>query len=186
MNVSPSLFILQFTIDKITVHLFWIYFCCLGSRRIRFPVWFLTSCSPTEPSSMALHYLLCITSCLPRKLPEVSHKVPIYLNLLCITLLVMESSCSVPPGTIPIYTTFFTEAPLPHAFHKLPQVTLKVVIYLISALAHTCSWSVPPGTITSFLSRKLLDVSHQVLTYLTFLILQYASRSVPPSVPSAF
>jgi len=97
--VSPSLFIVQFTIDKMIYSPFLKRFCCLGSRRIRFPVWFLTSCSPTEPSSMALHYLLCITSCLPRKLPEVSHKVPIYLNLLCITLLVMESSCSVPPGT---------------------------------------------------------------------------------------
>jgi len=97
--VSPSLFIVQFTIDKMIYSPFLKRFCCLGSRRIRFPVWFLTSCSLTEPSSMALHYLLCITSCLPWKLPEVSHKVSIYLNLLCITLLVMESSCSVPPGT---------------------------------------------------------------------------------------
>ena len=114
---------------------------------------------------MALHYLLCITSCLPRKLPEVSHKVPIYKTII---FLVMESSCSVPPGTNLhnlLYHMHVTETSI-----SVNQGS-SILNSQHLALVHTCSWSVPPGTIPSFLSPGT-----NILNFLW----HCASRSVPP------
>ena len=85
------------------------------------------------PLGTNIHNLLCISSCLPWKLPEVSHHTNIH-NLLCI------SSCSprkLPEVShqVPIFYTTFSAFPS----WNLPEVSHQVLIYTtFSAFPHAC------------------------------------------------